>query len=381
MKSVVIITSSAQSIINFRASFIKLLCDSGYKVYALAPDYNNAIRDEVANLGSIPIDIEIDRASISPLSDLINTLKLTVTLRKIKPSIVLSYFIKPVIYGSIASFLAGVPYRYSMIEGLGRIFIDSDRKSIKKYLIKKLVILMYKLSLKVSKKVIFLNKDDISDFISYGIISRDKTILLGGIGVDLYYWKRTNKTVKRNETVFIFVSRLMKEKGILEYIKSAYILKEKYPGSTFYVLGGCNSEDCSEEINSTLNEANSVGVINWIGHTKNVKNWFNKSNVFVLPSYYREGIPRSTQEAMSMSMPIITCNNPGNKETVVDGLNGFFTSPKDSKQLALTMTKFINNPDYIGKMGSASRKIAIENFDEKIANKRLLDIVLDNELD
>jgi glycosyltransferase involved in cell wall biosynthesis len=82
-----------------------------------------------------------------------------------------------------------------------------------------------------------------------------------------------------------------------------------------------------------------------------------------------------------MSMPVITCNTPGNKETVIDGLNGFFTPPKDSKQLDLTMTKFINNPDYIGTMGSASRKIAIEDFDEKIANKRLLDIVLDNELD
>jgi glycosyltransferase involved in cell wall biosynthesis len=382
MKSIAIITPSAESIINFRASFIKKLCDSGYKVYALAPDYNKVIKkDEVANLGCIPIDIELNRASISPLLDFINTLKLIIILRKINPSITFSYSIKPVIFGSIASFLAGVPYSYSMIEGLGRVFAYSERKTIKKSLIKKVVILMYKFSLKISKKVIFLNNDDIFDFISYGVISRDKAILLGGIGVDLNYWTSSNEVVKRNETKFIYTSRLMEEKGILEYIKSAYILKEKYPDCTFYVLGDCDSEDCNEVINSTLKEADAEGVINWVGHTRNVKNWFNKSNVFVLPSYYREGIPRSTQEAMSMSMPIITCDTPGNKETVVDGLNGFFTPPKDSKKLALTMAKFINNPDLIGKMGNASRKIAIEIFDEKIANKILLDIMLDNKLD
>ena len=364
-----IIGNQAFSLLNFRGLLISDMAAKGHEVLALAPDYEEKTRNEVRALGAEPFDFSLSRTGMNPGRDVTDMLRLTFLLRQLKPDITLGYAIKPVIYGTVAAWLAGVPRRIAMIEGLGYVFTPSEGEgTFKRRALKSVVSLLYAVGLRKADLVFFLNKDDINEFSKKRLVVTTKAFLLGGIGIDLIEWQPLPSVI--DPVTFILVARLLKEKGIVEYAKAARIIKLKYPDTRFVLLGGLDSNPGAlsrEEVDTWTGE----GILEWPGHVPDVRLWAAKSSIFVLPSY-REGVPRSTQEMMAMARPVITTDAPGCRETVVDGENGFLVPMRDAEALAAAMERFILNPSLIETMGKASRIIAEERFDVKKINQVIL---------
>ena len=362
-----LITSQAFSLSNFRGPLISALVAQGVEVLAIAPDYDERARESVRLLGAVPIDCSLSRTGLNPLRDMFDTVRLALLLRRLGVDATLSYFIKPVIFGTFASLMAGVPQRFCMIEGLGYVFTQVGREPTKRKILRGLVSLLYKWALKYAEKVFLLNDDDIAELVGRGLVQADQVVKLGGIGVDLAEWQPAPPVIQ--PITFLLAARLLREKGIVEYAEAARLVKKKYPKTRFILLGGLdqNPGGLSEaEVSAWVTQ----GVLEWPGHVP-VKNWLAQSSVYVLPSY-REGVPRSTQEAMAMGRAVITTCAPGCRETVVDGENGFLVPLRDHKALAEAMMRFIQQPELIEIMGKASRILAVERFDVRKVNSVLL---------
>ena len=371
MRAIAIISHQAFSLLNFRSSLMRLLVKSGYRVYALAPDYVDADIEAIKSLGAEPVHYSLSRTGINPFRDFFDVLKLISILRKLRPEVSFAFTIKPVIYGSIAASIAKVRYRISMIEGLGYFFTNSQgHTSLVRRALQPFLISFYKIGLYLSTIVIFLNKDDIEFFIKNQQVNQRKIINLGGIGVDLQEW--SPRPLVRSPITFLFVGRLLKEKGIYEFIDAIKIIRHEGLAARFVVLGGLDSNPGAlnrSQIDAWVND----GLIEWPGHV-DVTIWMEKASVFVLPSY-REGVPRSTQEAMAMGRPVITTDVPGCRDTVIDSLNGYLVPPFDPKALANAFKKYINDPASIDIMGVQSRLIAEREFDVAKKDRRLLELI------
>jgi glycosyltransferase involved in cell wall biosynthesis len=337
----------------------------------LAPDFINDQRKQLRNIGATPVDIYMDRTGQNVFKDLASIYNLIKKLKEIDPDITFSYGIKPVVYGLWASRLAGVEHRYAMVAGLGTLYVERDEGTLKDKLSRKLADYLYGYSLPFADRVFFQNPDDIQLFIENNLISKEKPFLINGSGVDIEHYRSSN--YQKDPIRFTLVSRLIKEKGIYEFVEVARKVKQRYPQKTikFTLLGDVDSNPNSVQI-PELKAWVEEGIIEWPGHVDNVKEWLEKTSVFVLPTYYREGTPKSILEAMAMSRPIITTDMPGCREAVEDGKNGFLISPKDVSALSGAMAKFIQKPSLIKSMGLESREIAVNRYDVKKVNERIL---------
>ena len=277
---------------------------------------------------------------------------------------VLSYRIKPVIYASLAARCGGVSHIYSVITGVGYVFIGDGLK-IKS--VRFLVKCLYKIALKFNKKVFFQNPDDSDLFVNNKLLKKDKAFLVNGSGVDLneYFPKPFPDGL-----VFFLGTRLIKDKGVYEYIEAVRRLKKKYPDIRFLLAGDLASNPTSLS-REELDELVAEGFVEYLGLVDNISETLAKVSVFVLPSY-REGTPRAVLEAMASGRPVITTDAPGCKETVVDGVNGYLVPVKAVDALVEAMEKFILNPGLIDKMGKESRKMAEEKYDVNKVNESIL---------
>lgn len=368
-----VIGNIASMMINFRKEFIEMLVSSGHEVYCLVSDYDKKSKKKISSFGAIPLDYSLNAKGLNPFKDAIATFGLIRLFRQHKPDIVFSFFVKPVIFATIAAKIARVPRIVGMIEGLGGAFtVHKNGQTKKAKVIKAIQIFLYKISLPLLDELIFLNNDDKKELLDGCNISTKSVNILGGIGVDLEkfsYSKATSVPIS-----FIFIGRLLVEKGIFEYLEAAKIVKDKYKDVNFYILGGFEDNNPfglkREELRPYLNDQ----IVIFPGYVNNIKEWVSNSSVFVLPSY-REGVPRSTQEAMAIGRAIITTDSVGCRETVKDGINGFLIPLYSSETLAQKMIYFIQNPERIVQMGIASRKIAEEKFDVRKKTKKLIDII------
>jgi glycosyltransferase involved in cell wall biosynthesis len=371
MKSVAIISSQAYSLINFRGALIRDLVGSGVQVFALAPDIDYEMWQALEEIGAKPVHITLSRVGLNPVRDLWDTISLSRLIRRLRPDVTLTYLIKPVIFGTVAAYLAGVRRRIAMIEGLGYVYTASEggltwRRKTLRYVVS----FLYKSALSLADRVIFLNHDDIREFVGARLVASGKVIHIDGIGVDLNYWEEHPACL--DPVTFVLVARLLREKGVVEFVEAARTVKARYPAVRFVLLGNVDLNPSSmarEEVQAWVDE----GVVEWPGHV-DVKPWLNRSSVFVLPSY-REGLPRSTQEAMAVGRAVITTDVPGCRETVVDGVNGYLIDAKSSNQIAGAMTKFVDCPSKILEMGRESRKIAESRFDVSRINKQIIEIL------
>jgi glycosyltransferase involved in cell wall biosynthesis len=339
----------------------------GWHVLALAPDYDEETRAAVRSLGAEPVDWVFTRTGLNPVSDLLAMLRLAVLLRARQVTAVLGYAIKPVIYGTIAAQIAGVKRRHALIEGLGYAFIEGE-ESLKRSFVRSGVKALYRRALSAATGVFFLNKDDLADFTRWSLVDSRKVTMLGGIGVDLKDWPSVPAVTA--PVTFLLVARLLRDKGIFEYVEAARRVKATHPQTRFLLLGGLDSNPAAiakSVVSSWVDE----GLIEWHGHVP-VRPWLAQTSVFVLPSY-REGVPRSTQEAMAMARPVITTDAVGCRETVVEGENGFLVPVRDAEALEAAMRRFIENPELIEPMGQISRLMAEERFDARRVNKVILD--------
>ncbi|WP_295148552.1 glycosyltransferase family 4 protein [uncultured Campylobacter sp.] len=368
-----IIGNVASMMINFRKELILKLVEKGHEVFCLVSDYDESSRKEIRRFGAMPIDCRLNAKGVNPIRDILAVIDLIKIIKKHKPNIVFSFFVKPVIFASIAAKIAKAPRIVGMIEGLGGAFtVHKKGQKIKAKFIKNVQILLYKISLPLLDKLIFLNIDDKNELINEHKIKAKNVEILGPIGVDLANFKYS--LAPTNPVSFIFVARLLAEKGIFEYLRAAKIIKSTFKDVKFYVLGAFDKENPfglkKQDIDSYLKD----DIVEYIGFVNNVGEWIARSSVFVLPSY-REGFPRSTQEAMAIGRAVITTNSVGCKETVIDGVNGFLVPPFDQEYLAQKMQFFIQKPELINKMGKKSRELAERNFDINEINERLIKMV------
>lgn len=374
MKKIALIGTTATSLYGFRADLIKKLVMEGHTVYAFTSEYSYGDLEKVKALGAEPITYKLSRGGLNPFADIQSMLELINKFKKIQPDIVFSYFAKPIIYGTVAAKIAKVPIKIGMLEGLGYTFTDQpEGQTIKTKLVKSIQILLYKISLPFLDKLIFLNPDDPKDLLEKNHITVKKVEILGGIGLSLEDYPYTPKQIQLPLN-FLFIGRLLKEKGVYELIAAIKIIKQRYPNTVFTILGAIDHANMGALKQSELEEYIKTGLIHYVGYVSNVKDYIIDSDVFILPSY-REGVPRSTQEAMSIGRPVITTDVPGCRETVIDGLNGFLVPKWNVEILAEKMMYFIENPQQVTIMGNESYKIAVEKFDAEKVNQKLFEIL------
>lgn len=367
---VVLIGTTANGMVGFRSELIATLIDGGYKVYALAIDYCALTRQKIIDLGAVPVDYTFSRAGLNPLADIWNCLKLSRIIRKIAPAIVFSYFVKPVIFGTLAARLAGVERCIAMLEGLGYAFTHCPGKTgLKKTLIRHMQVALYRLSFCFVERLVFLNSDDPKDLLGKYNIKVKNVCVLGGIGLKLEDYPYVKPPVA--SVSFIFVGRLLAEKGVQEFVAAARLIKLEFPAVKFFMLGGLDKENPGGLSEAALTELVDKGFVIHPGHVSDVSEWLRRSSIFVLPSY-REGLPRSTQEAMATGRAVITTDVAGCRETVVDGKNGFLIPPFSVSALVEKMRYFIENPEQIESMGLESYAMAQKKFDAEKVNARLV---------
>lgn len=368
--NIAIIACYAPSIINFRGKLIEKLLNFGMTVTVIIPDNSDLVEVNKIELMGVSCEfVSMQSTGLNPLGDLKTFFAIRKVLKKIKPTHVLAYTIKPVIYGMLASRTLGIRNRYSLITGLGSMFISETTKG--RFLLK-LIKLQYRIALKGAPAVIFQNPDDRDIFQTFGISTRGNSFVVNGSGVDLDYFS-DNNLIENSPVTFLLVARLLRDKGIFEYVDAANFIKKKYPNVIFRIAGYLDKNPSaikSEEITSWCNS----GVINFLGKLEDVRSAITCCSVYVLPSY-REGTSRGVLEAMSMSRPIITTNAPGCRETVIEGENGYLVPVKSATALADAMEKFIANPSLIEKMGKKSREIAEEKYDVHKVNNEMFRIM------
>ena len=372
-----IIGNTATSVLGFRIDLIKMLVANGNDVYAFVCEYKSHDLMKIKELGVTPVIYMMKRGGLNPFADLQSLRELKQKITEIKPDIVFSYFTKPVVYGSLAARLSKTPKIIGMIEGLGTPFtVHKNGQSLKIKLIRFIQIRLYKIVFPFLDKIIFLNPDDPIDLIQENGIKYKKNAIeiLGPIGLSLKEFPYT-KWDDSQQVSFIFVARLLAEKGIFEYIDAAKLVKKKYPNIIFKIIGGLDTENPYGLTKQELDDVIFSGAVEYSGFVTDVAKRIQDSAVFVLPSYYREGVPRSTQEAMAIGRPVITTDVPGCRETVVDGINGFLVPKWNPEALAEKMCYFIENPEQVNIMGLKSYQIAQEKFDAEKVNSKLIEIM------
>lgn len=363
----IIISNVSGSLVSFRGELIKKWIDLGYEVYTLAPEYKPNYREKLINWGAKAEKYDLNRSGMNPFKDLKSLINLANKIKEINPDYIFSYTIKPVIFSSLISNNLDLKGMYSLMPGLGYAF---NNGGIKNKIVNKVAVLLYKISLKNNNKVFFQNPDDLDLFVDLNLIGRGKTVLVNGSGVDTEEYYNTKPQTEKIS--FLLMARLLKSKGIIEYIKAAEIIKNKYPEVEFKILGSPGSGPDAVDMNY-VDQAVKNDIIDYPGRVDDVKSYIAQSSVYVLPSYYREGTPRSILEALSMGKPIITTDNPGCRETVVDGKNGFMIPIKDHKILADKMEYFIKNKEAIIDMGRESRILAEEKYDVHKVNQEIIE--------
>jgi glycosyltransferase involved in cell wall biosynthesis len=369
VRRVLVLASLPSSLVNFRGALLQALIDRGHEVHAVAP---GLISDEstitwLRSTGVICHDVELSRAGLNPISDLRALAALFLLMFRTKPDVVLGYTIKPVIWGTVAAKLAGVPTRIALITGVGYAF--TGPASGKRRVVQHFAQRLYRLALRQAHKVIFQNPDDANLFLDLGLVRREQPVaLVNGSGVDTKFFPLT--PIPKQPLSFLLIARLLGDKGIREYAAAADIVRKLHPSIEFHLVGGHdqNPDGIPPEEVASWQAAN---ILIWHGELSDIRPAIAASHVYVLPSY-REGTPRTVLEAMAMGRAIITTDAPGCRETVVDRDNGLLVDVASVEQLAEAMLEFISNPQLASQMGARSRQVAVDKFDVHKVNAVML---------
>jgi glycosyltransferase involved in cell wall biosynthesis len=367
MKRILLNGGIIEYLLKIRKNLIIKFLENNYQVYVLTSGSNKIEEDKLKKLGVTVITHNHNFKTLSPIKHFFIFLYYLRMIKSISPDVILSYNIIPVIYGSLASKISRVKIVTVMITGLGAIF---SPKNFHDVLIRNVTIILYRLSLKNISWVFAQNDFILQVFDRYKISISEKIVLIAGSGVDVDDFPYTPITSKNT---FLFLSRFIKDKGVNEFVEAATILKRSWPESRFVVGGWSDgSKDSLSKKEVELLKVNRN--IEYIGRVDDVKSVISESTVFVYPSYYNEGTPRTILEALSIGRPIITTTQPGCRDTVRNNLNGIIVKNRNIAPLVEAIEKCIKNPELVKNMSLESRKLAEEVFDgvivaDKIFNK------------
>jgi len=360
--TILVVSNTAWSLYNFRMNLGISLKEHGYRVIMVSAPDEYVKRLEQA--GFEHRSIEFDNAGVNPFRDLKLTFDLFRLYRRERPSVLLHFTIKMNIYGSIVGGLLSIPC-ISNITGLGSLFLDHNP-------VFRLARYLYAFALRFPITVFFQNADDRDLFIRKRFVQETKTALLPGSGIDLRRFRPRRTRAKRR---YLFVGRLIQDKGIYEFVEAARLLRNRHPTAEFAVLGGLYTENPTAVSSSTLDGWIEEGLIRYLGSTDDVASELAAAECVVLPSY-REGLSRVLLEAAAMARPIVTTDVPGCRDVVDDGLTGFLCRSRDRSDLAAKMERMMRLPAAERTaMGKRGRRKVESQFDEKIVIDRYLKVI------
>lgn len=367
-RKIVVLGSYAPSLIRFRGPLLRDLKAAGCEVVACAAEEDPAVAAELAGLGVAYRRVPMDRAGVDPSADLRTLAALVRLLRAERPDILLAYTQKPIVYGGIAARLASVPHFFPMVTGLGYAFAESASPA--RRLLRRLTARLYRTAVRRAEALIYFNEEDRAALDRHGILRPGQRALrVDGSGVDVGHYAPA--PLPDGPPSFLLVARLLREKGLFEFVEAARLLRRRWPLARFRLLGPLDANPGSVTP-AELAAWQAEGVIEYLGETADVRPYLRACSVFVLPSYYHEGIPRSALEAMATGRAVVTTDWQGCRETVVPGGNGFLVPPRDPPALAAAMARFLEEPELAGRMGRHSLEIVRERFDVRRVNAVLL---------
>ena len=362
---IAIVINTSWNIYNFRLGLVKALIAEGHEVVAIAP--TDEYTTKLVQAGCLFEAVKMDSRGANPIKDIALTYELYKIYQRQRPDVILQYTIKPNIYGTFAATILGIPV-INNVCGLGTAFLNKN-------LVSRFAIAMYKLAFRFPKLVFFQNNDDKEFFLKSKIIKKTKTDVLPGSGIDVNEFVPKIKSFNDTPFTFLLISRLIHDKGILEYISAIKMLKSKGVDAKFQLLGQLDTKHTRGIAKELVDQWIEQGVVEYLGAVEDVKPYINNSDCVVLPSY-REGTPRSLLEAASSGKPIVATDVAGCNNVVDHKVNGFLCESKNPEDLASKMEEMLaQNEESIRRMSHASRQIAVNKFDEKIVIEKYLDSI------
>ena len=348
---------------NFRAGLIQGLAEAGYRLVAAAPkdDFTPQLQGMVDEY--IPVDI--DRSGMNPVTDGKLLLRYLKIMRRVTPAAFLGFTIKPNIYGSLAARLAGFP-AINNISGLGTMFLGGSWKA-------RLASTLYRTALRRSATVFFQNPDDRDQFLAAGIVREEQAKLIPGSGIDLDRFAGTD--LPTGDARFLFIGRLLVDKGIREFVQAARLVREELPSSHFQILGGIDRGNRSAIHEDEVKGWLAAGDVEYLGEVADVAPYITQATAVALPSY-REGMPRVLLEAAAMARPMIATDVPGCRSIVEHGVNGLLCAPRNAQSLAdacLTLARLSHRQ--LAAMGAAARATVESSFSQRRVTEAYLQAV------
>jgi glycosyltransferase involved in cell wall biosynthesis len=316
--------------------------------------------------------LDLDRGGLNPVRELAYLARIGRALRQTRPAIVLAIGGKPVVYTGLVARLFPSVIVCSQISGLGYIFSGRSRKQRVLAVAAKL---LYRIALRRSRVVFFQNDDDLAQFRDWGLIRPpEQGAVTNGDGVDLDQF-----TVRPlpGRGHFLLIARLLSDKGIAEYAEAARLVRQTHPDARFRLVGWFDDANPHALSRETVDGWTADGTIEFVGFQADVRPIVEDTDVYVLPSH-REGLSRTTCEAMAMGRPIVTTDVPGCRQTVVEGANGYLVPVRDPVALAAAIRRFLDDPSLAPRMGAVSRMLAEERYDMRDVNARLVARMLDD---
>lgn len=364
-KTITIVYNTSVYVYKFRLNLIKRLQDEGYHIVVIAP-YDSYV-EQLKSRGIEYYEIKMSQYGMNPIKEMMTMIQIWKAFRKFRPTVSLHYTIKPNLFGNIAAFFSSTPV-INNIAGAGKAF--SSQNKFFTFFIESL----FRFGLNSSKKVFFQNHEDMNQFINRNLLLKNKAERIPGSGVDLNRFVVSSSDQNNPNIIFLFVGRLLKQKGIGVYLEAASKVRKRYNNIQFLIVGEYDELDDYIEKKDLDKYCDDI-IIKYLGSVSpdRMPGIIKNCDCVVLPSYYREGVPRSLLEAAAMGKPIITTNSVGCKEVVDEGVNGFKCNIKDSVCIAKAMKKFVElSQEERVQMGKNGRMKMEKEFDEKFVIDRYL---------
>lgn len=356
-QTILILTNNIGGLHSFRKEVVKAIVDAGYEVYISEPDDDERVK-YFEEIGCHIVKTDFKRRGMNPIADFKLMMQYRKLMRQLKPKAILSYTIKPNVYGGIACRLTHTP-QVANVTGLGDAMENGGW-------LQKLTVNLYRIGIGNAKCVFFQNEANKAFCEDHGIVGR-KTRLLPGSGVNLGH-HQFQVLPPDGIIKFLFISRLLRDKGTGEFFEMAKTIKTKYPNTEFQILGWCE-----DNYKQQLDELVKDGTVNYLGSTSDVRPFLSKVHCTVMPSYH-EGMSNVNLESAANGRPVITTDVPGCRETVDDGVTGFLVKARDAESLIDGVERFLSLPyEDKQKMGLKARRKVEREFDRNIVVKAYLE--------
>lgn len=365
MKKALLLSSHTPSLFWFRVDLMKDMQAEGYEVYAAGQMPESEWAERFKGIGVAYKQISVSRNGLNPMGDMATLKDIKRLLREIKPDKIFVFQAKTVAYGCMAAHSLGITEVYTLIAGLGSIYLGHG---LKNKLVKTVMSALYKQAFRKSKKVFFQNNDDKQTMLDEGLLKEDKIVMIHGSGVNVESFVPTEMPAI---PTFLYIGRLIRDKGVGEYLDACKMIKAEYGEKVRCLLVGPYDSNPSALKSEELQPLVDAGIVEYFGEQRDVRPYISQCSIYVLPSYH-EGTPKTVLESMAMGRAIITTDAPGCKETVVDGVNGYLTEVKNAADVAEKMRQLIEHPEIVAAMGKKSREMACDIFDVKKVNDTIL---------